>query len=105
MSTSAFGSPRGPPSYAMCLQLLLNLDLLTQALLFPRHDTTAHVEPEVWVKVSCQDIPSLTACCWPVAWPGPQHKSSLHQEDWFKMDQSIKNLSTLNLPKKGRQIK
>lgn len=71
--TSAFGSPRGPPTYAMGIQLHLNLDLLTQALQFPRHDTTSSHRAEVWVEVSFQAMLSLTACCWPVSWPGPHH--------------------------------
>lgn len=60
---------------------------------------TAHVEPGVWIKVLCQDMLSLTACCWLVA-RATSHPSSLQQEDWIKMDQSTKNLSALNLPKK-----
>lgn len=61
---------------------------------------TAHVQPEVWVRGSCQDMLSLAACCWPVVWPGPHYTPSLQQKDSFKMDQSTKNLSSLNLPKK-----
>lgn len=39
--TSVFGSPHGPPGYAMCIQFHLNSDLWTQTLLFSRNDTNS----------------------------------------------------------------